>query len=1305
MKMSIHCSLTFAQIIVATDSVLIYIIFIPDIQLPASSPTAADDTRTLLNNRIPFPGVDKPAIPIVSMKKSDQQDSSQPSNTFSLYDMSGSITNESGKNKSKQNIYDLSQFGIRNDEVPTQGSSVSLPASQMNSYKDNLLLEASPTEDTSAKNMKGPILKVISGFKDHRNKPMLRVKGKFIDFTKLKNSTVNNTNNPMSNEKDEQTPTLQGIGLPDVQEKARKELSLVQVKPFVPLLTSTTASPVTSTTTTTVTYEATTPNSPNIDRNEIHAPIDTTYQNFQTTTISSINKDVLLQMEVVANNINSNGNMKGGGPMIVNHLNAADITDDLFSHRITGSVPDGIPPGEKLKIDSLYPDVSQTNGIISESASQVPSNVNPTATIQSGNGQIINRNPSSGQPKTSSAINKTVNGNGDTLGEVNTDILVGIQPSSNNLNGNNNPRNVNPGLTQGTLNNGQVTGNNVRQPNVNSVVNGQNWQGQINSNIPNQGQINPNIQNQGQINPNIQNQGQINPNIQNQWQINQNIQNQGQINPNIQNQGQINPNIQNQGQINPNIQNQGQINPNIPSQFPNFNFPANSRQPQLTSNQILNNGIPVPGVQPNNQGVFQRFPNTNGPNRINNIPNGMRIPQNRFIPGISNNLNIQNRFNRIQNGPNFQNGMRNNQGGTNSLSNGPIRQINTNIQQGQSQGPLNTNFNNGFPNMPVGINNPFRNRNTVNGGLNAAPINQNTMNNLGNGIGNINQFQNTGFGPSQFQNSEPNNFRANGNDIIDPSRQTPTVTGSESIPNTASNNGFNSVQEQPTTNDLSGNQNNINTAGTVTGNNQAVRNLDTNSGKIDTNSVGVQNPSINTQLNTSPTSTPGGLFNSPTQPVMENNFQQNIIGLNTPNGLSNQNLQQLNQQNIRRGPNGQILTPRSTVVQGPNGPILTPGSTVVQGPNGPILTPGSTVVQGPNGPILTPGSTVVQGPNGPILTPGSTVVQGPNGPILTPGSTVVQGPNGPILTPGSTVVQGPNGPILTPGSTVAQGPNGPILTPGSTIVQGPNGQIIGTPMSPAIQGFPFEQITTDINGNTIGRSLNQQILPNSQNPQNFPNLQNPQILPNSQNPQTPPNSQNPQLPPNSQNSQIPNSQNPQILPNSQNPQILPNSQNTLILPNSQNSNIIPNPQNPQNLPNSQNQQILPNLQNPSPNQGSRNFPMNTAQGQTIFPGQIPINPNSQINRITGQNRLQTGQGIISPNTAPNILQNGRMPIPPQNILTGPNFPFDQNLINGQANNFPDLFNPPPGLFQSQFINGPPNNFGQIRQNGIRPFGR
>ena len=1215
------------------------------------------------------------------MKKSGQQDSSQPSNTFSLYDMSGSTTNESGKNITKQNIYDLSQFGIRDDEVPVQGSSVSLPASPMNSYKDNLLLEASPTGDTSAQNMKGPILKVISGFKDHRNKPMLRVKGKFIDFTKFKNSTVNNTNNPISNKQDEQTPTLQGIGLPDVQEKARKELSLVQVKPFKPLVTSTTASPITSTTTTSVSYEATTPNFLKNDRNEIHTPIDTTYQNFQTTTISSINKDVLSQMEAVANNINSNANMNGGGPMIVNHLNAADITDDLFSHRITGSVPDGIPPGERLKIDSLYPDVSQTNGIISAPAPQVPSKVNPTGTIQSGSGQIINGNPSSGQPKTSTSINNSLSGNADTLGEVNTNILVGIKPSSNNPNGNNTPRNVNPSLSQGTLNNGQVTANNVRQPNVNSVVNWENWQGQINPNIQNQGQINQNIRNQGQINPNISNQGQINPNIQNQgWinpnipnqgqinpniqiqgQINPNIQNQGQINPNIQNQGQINPNNQNQGQINPNIQNQGQISPNIQNQFPNLNFPANSRQPQLTNNQILNNRIPVPDVQPNNQGVFQRFPNTNGPNRINNIPNGMRIPQNRFIPGISNNLNIQNRFNRIQNGQNFQNGMRNNRGGTNSLSNGPISQFNTNIQQGQIQGPLNTNFNNGFPNMPVGINNPFRNRNTINGGLNAAPINQNAMNNLGNGIGNMNQFPNTGFGPSQFQNSEPNNFRPNGNDIIDPSRQTPTVTGSESIPNTASNNGFNSVQEQATTNDLSGNQNKINTAGTVTGNNQAVRNLDTNSGKIDTNSVGVQNPSINTKLNTSPTSTPGGLFNSPTRPVLENNFQQNIIGLNTPNGLSNQNLQQLNQQNILRGPDGQILTQ---------------------------------------------------------------------------GSTVVQGPNGPILTPGSTVLQRPNGPILTPGSTVVQGPNGPILTPGSTIVQGPNGQIIGAPMSPVIQGFPFEQIATDINGNTIGRSLNQQILPNSQNPQILPNLQNPQILlnsqnpqtlphlqnpqilPNSQNPQTPPNSQNPQLLPNLQNSQIiPNSQNQQILPNSQNPQILPNSQNAQILPNAQNSNIIPNPQNPQNLPNSQNQQILPNsqnqqilpnLQNPSPNQGGRNFPMNTAQGQTIFPGQIPINPNRQINSIAEQNRLQTGQGIISPNTAPNLLQNGRMPIPPQNILTGPNFPnfpFDQNLINGQANNFQDLFNPPPGLFQGQFLNGPPNNFGQIRQNGIRPFGR
>ena len=1237
--MFIHCPYEFAQIKVATNSVLIYIIFVPDIQLPASSPTAADDTRTLLNNRIPFPGVDKPAIPIVSMKKSDQQDSSQPSNTFSLYDMSGSTTNDSGKIITKQNIYDLSQFGIRDDEVPVQGSRVSLPASPMNSYKDNLLLEASPTEDTSAKNMKGPILKVISGFKDHQNKPMLRVKGKFIDFTKFKNATVNNTNNPMSNKKDEQTPTLRDIGLPDVQVKAKKELSLVQVKPFAPLVTSTTASPVTSTTTATVTYEATTPNSPKYDRNEIHAPIDTTYQNFQTTTISSINKDILSQMEAVANNINSDANLNGGGPMIVNHLNAADITDDLFSHRITGSVPDGIPPGERLKIDSLYPDVSQTNGINSAPAPPVPSTVNPTATVQSGSGQIINRNPSSGQPKTISDINNTVNSNSDTLGEVNTDILVGIKPSSNNLNIN--PRNVTPSLNQGTLNNGQVTGNNVRQPNVKSVVNGQNWQGQINTNIQNQGQINPNIpngqinpniQNQGQINPNIQNQGQINPNIQNQWQINPNTQNQGQINPNIQNQGQINPNIQNQGQINPNIQNQGQINPN---QFPNFNFPANSRQPQLTSNQILNNRIPVPGGQPNNQGVFQRFPNTNGPNRINNIPNGMRIPQNRFIPGISNNLNIQNRSNRIQNGPNFQNGVINNRGGMNSLSNGPISQFNTNIQQGQSQGPLNTNFNNGFPNMPVGIN-PFRNRNTINGGLNAATINQNAMNNLGNGIGSMNQFLNTGFGQSQFQNSEPNNFRPNGNAIIDPSRQTPTVTGSESIPNTASNNGFNSVQEQPTSNDLSGNQNNINTAGTVTGNNQVVRNFHTNSGKIDTNSVGVQNPGINTQLNTSPTSTPGGLFNSPTRPVLENNLQQNIIGLNTPNGLSNQNLQQLNQQNILRGPNGQIFTP------------------------------------------------------------GSTVVQGPNGPILSPGSKVVQGPNGPILTPGSTVVQGPNGPILTPGSTIVQGPNGPILTPGSTIVQGPNGQIIGAPMSPVIQGFPFEQITTDINGNPIGRSFNQQILPNSQNPQILPNSQNPQILPNTQNPQLLPNSQNSQI--------IPNSQNPQILRNSQNPKILPNSQNTQILPNSQNSNIIPNPQNPQNLPNSQNQQNLPNSQNSSPNQGSRNFPMNTAQGKPIFPGQIPINPNRQINNIAGQNRIQTGQEIISSNNAPNILQNGRMQIPPTG-LNFPNFPFDQNLINGQANNFQDLFNPPPGLFQGQFINGPPNNFGQIRQNGIRPFGR
>ena len=347
----------------------------------------------LFNSGIPFIGTNEPKIPVVSMKKFDQPDPTQSSAAF---DFSNTASNpkDSKQKGVKQSIYDLSQFGIEDNEIPKTGSvntdTLTLPQNPV-TYKEGLQ-EAAATETDSMllnsgnsfgspqssnlektpiqiQKQKVPTMKIVSGFKDHGKKPILRAKGKFIDFTVTKGPAIKVIGNFEDNIQkvvklnSTNTTSVKGIALPGVRGNAeiKKELSPVQIKPFEPFVTTTTRSPLTSPEPTTASTRAEEISiSQSGGQNDFNTTSPNKVSTDNTKSNTAIKDEVLSEMTSFANSLNTDTNVNGGGPMVVNHESTDDITNDLFNHRITGTVPDGIPPGEKLRIDSLYPECITT---------------------------------------------------------------------------------------------------------------------------------------------------------------------------------------------------------------------------------------------------------------------------------------------------------------------------------------------------------------------------------------------------------------------------------------------------------------------------------------------------------------------------------------------------------------------------------------------------------------------------------------------------------------------------------------------------------------------------------------------------------------------------------------------------------------------------------------------------------------------------------------------------------------------------------------------------------------------------------
>ena len=622
----------------------------------------------------------EPAIPIVSMKKLDPT-------------------------VNKQGIYDFSQFGIRDEDIPQETKKTPDEFQSSSLYKDVLQASATETEASLQNNVneypfgslqnsgsklrtgeskKGPRIRVLSAFEDNANKPTLRAKGKFIDFTatggpnievisgfkdifEKENGTKNSTKEPV----------LQGIGLPNVQvtDEPNKKLAPSKVKPFEPFLTkaiATTKSPVISTVPALNTREITTPSSPLVPDTEISASgkdqlkADSTSKSNSGST-SGINTNdkngIVSDVASVAKKVDGEKNKNVGGPMVANQINTDDITNDLFSHRVTGPVPDGIPPGEKLKIDSLYPDVPDSNQgfeINMNSGETVPTTLAPSAAID---GKSNNVNSVSGANEQTTrrlnggnvAVNTNLVSNDNTLRADNININQQMNPNTN-INGNNAVANSNqivpavvaPGInTAATRNSNQATAvgtgsviggfnnrngvfvgsNNARQPIMNNIAPGQNWR--------------------------------------------------------------------------------GQFNPNIPSQS-NSNFAGNGRQQQIINGQVFNNGMPVQGLSVNTRVNTPLTGNINNQNTINRFQNAMVNTQNRQIlsqGGITTGNNNPNVFGNFQNRVNFQGQMRPIPGATNIFSNGVNNnQFNNNFQRRPIQIPFNSN-NNGFLNNPNGLQN------------------------------------------------------------------------------------------------------------------------------------------------------------------------------------------------------------------------------------------------------------------------------------------------------------------------------------------------------------------------------------------------------------------------------------------------------------------------------------------------------------------------------------------------------------------------------------------------------------------------
>ena len=1329
-----------------------------------SSTTSTSDRNSIFEPRAPFGTDNDPKIPIVSMKTLNQRqprlDQRQPRQSGSFFNFSMGIgtNSETTQRNDTNSVFDLSQFGIR-DEAPIQNATLTNdPGSFGNviSYKENTNavpisnsqpdtkieypFESIDKERKTALSQKGPSIRVISGFKDHANKPVLLSQGAFVDFTagedNSKTDTVAdqfNTATNSSNINDINTPPVlrSGIALPGVRGLGTSDnrLSPIQVKPFKPFVVASTPTrkPVVPT-------ESTTTAGPAVPATNIQSAGNDEMSSLETNTRNNAGASVNVPIAESNNNVDSsfrtlpgsdpnsipvtstnNRPLPGssvdrnigdttniGGALVNNHISADDITNDLFNNRVTGPVPDGIPAGEKLKIDNIYPVVS-----------------NPRQNIPSINSAGSSGSSSGTAPELAGNTNDTsstgIIPNGGTLNSKTT----GVMPSTNTAIINN----------QGTGANNQV--------------------GQMSNIITNQGVPN--------TNQNLQIGSPANMNNR----VNTNILLAGSANTGVPingfrrgNGGQfINNNIvrqQMQGNVMQGRSWQGQNNPVLPNQPVNRNLASAGGQ-QILNNQVFNNRLPGQRLPTNIGNNFPVIGNSNGQNRIGNIPNTVFPGNGQSIQaGVNRNVGPNGLGIFNNNFQNFQNVL-NPSAGIRTFPRNNMNQFNNNFPRGVGQTPFNQNVNNnGFGRNVPG--------NGLTGLQNGAIVNQNGNMEIRNAAGN------------SLVNGPHNNF-IQGNRPKTPFT-TEQFNRNIAISGSVPQSNVGNTLLNPNSNDMVMNPN------VIDFNNR----LPTNQGGTGLNT----NAGLNNQL------TPGGVFktgiagnpNVDGATVSNNNGdRQTVVGRpnaivprrnanpdNTNTGFPPGNAggldqSKIEQQNNQIDPGNNVNTPLNSQNIGNSNFPNTQQNIYTQ--NGRMTTngqPGSN----PGSSQSNLGNNLFVGPDGQMRTTNNLHVNqqnvfiGPNGPLKTsdhmiPNTLLTN--NVPIETLQQRNGQSNQSTRLPTQSqenvldNTQSNQNMPSLNPNqmNQNVQNSNRNQMNQNMQ-NLNPNQMNQNVQNLNPNRMNQNV-QNLNPNQMN-QNVQNLDPNQMNQNVQNLNPNRMNQNVQnLNPNQMNQNVQNLNPNQMNQNVQNSNPNQINQNTMT----QNTNskqttgqnqIQNNLVNPKMLNQNMNSQqaIGPNqIQNNLVNQNMLNQNINTQQTtqQNGFPnGQInqnvqdqnmntqqmveqnrfqnnQINPNFQTQNMNAQQTI--GQSLVSniqntqardnfginngfrgqnqpQNVLPGFMQTGRLQNRFQNILNVPAIGQNPTFMTEPGRNFQTPFiNGPPRNIQGQFVNGFPNNFGQFSQ--------
>ena len=1219
---------------------------------------------------------------------------------------------ETTQRNDTNSVFDLSQFGIR-DEAPIQNASLTNdPGSFGNviSYKENTnavpISNSQPDtkieypfqsidkERKTALSQKGPSIRVISGFKDHANKPVLLSQGAFIDFTAGGEELVSDNSktdkaadqfNSATNSADiidtNDPPALgSGIALPGVRGLGTSDnrLSPIQVKPFKPFVAAPTPTskpvvPTEAPTTAGPAIPATNIQSAGIDgmgsqetntrdnggasvnvpTSEANNILESTFRTSPGSDPNSIpvtsTNNRPLPGSSLDRNIGDTTNI--GGALVNNHISADDITNDLFNNRVTGPVPDGIPAGEKLKIDNIYP-------VVSNPRQNIPS-INSAGSSGSSSGTAPELAGNTNDPSSTGIIP-----NGGTLNSQTT----GVMPSTNTAIVNNQGKGANSQV-------GQMSNiiNNQGVPNTNQNL-------QIGSPANMNNDVNTNILLAGSANTGVPINGFSGGNG-------------GQfINNNIVRQ-------QMQGNVMQGQSWQGQINPVLPNQPVNRNLASAGGQ-QILNNQVFNNRMPGQRLPTNIGNNFPVIGNSNGQNRIGNIPSTVFPGNGQSIQAGVNRNGGPNVFNNFQN---FQNVL-NPSAGIRTFQRNNLNQFNNNFPRGVGQTPFNQNVNNnGFGRNAPG--------NGLTGLQNGAIVNQNGNMGIRNSAGN------------SIVNGPPNNF------IQGHRPQTPFTTEQVNrniaIAGNVPQSNVGNTLLNPNSNDMVMNPNIIdsnnrlptNQGGTGLNTNAVLNNQITPGGVFKTGIAG--NPNANGATVSNKNGDRQTVVGMPNAIVPRTNANPDNTNTGIPPGSAGGlDQSQIEQQNNQIDPGNNVNTPLNSQNIGNSNFPNTQQNINTQ--NGRMTTngqPGSN----PGSSQSNLGNNLFVGPDGQMLTTNNQQINQQN---------VFIGPNGPLKTSDNMI---PNT-LLTnnvPIETLQQrnGQSNPSTRLPTQSQENAMDNTQSNQNMPSLKPNQMNQNVQNLNPNQMNQNV-QMLNPNQMN-QNVQNLN--------------PNQINQNMITQNMNSQQTTGQN-QIQNNVFNPNMLNQNMNSqqALGPNQIQNNLVNQNMFNQNI-NTQETVGQNQIPNNLVNQNLMNQDMNTQRitQQNGFPNNR-INQNVQdqnmnTQQIVGQNRLQNNQ--ISPNfhtqnmntqqtigqsrnpnfqntqarnnlginngfrgqnqpqnVLPGLMQTGRLQNRFQNIPNVPAIGQNPTFMTGPGRNFQTPFiNGPPRNIQGQFVNGFPNNFGQFSQ--------